>query len=177
MQVEPAQPRRRRQQTVRNMVWSLVPLLALIVIFVVIFQPGKQPTNTVNPQPDFSYATHQMRAPVPAPHGLSGKWRPTSSDLSQPDRQGRVKLEVGYITPQNQFAELVESNRPVADLVRNTVPGSTRQGSVTVGGTDWARYKTSRGEIALAAPHGRVSVVVTGSAKLTELQTLAASLR
>ncbi len=159
------------------MIWSLIPLVALIVIFVVIFQPGGQPVQIVNPKPDFDYATHQMGAPVPAPEGLSAKWRPTSSDLGTPDAQHLLNVEVGYLTPKNEYAKLVESNRPVTDLVRDVVAGSTQQGNVAVDGRTWTRYRTSRGEIAIAVQQGRISSLVTGSAGLGELTTLAGSLR
>jgi hypothetical protein len=159
------------------MIWSLLPLVALIVIFVVVFQPGGQPVQTVNPKPDLDYATHQMGAPVAAPQGLSAKWRPTSSDMGTPNAQHQLNVEVGYLTPKNQYAKFVESNRPVADLVRDVVAGSTRQGSVGIDGQTWTRYRTSRGEIAIAVQRGRISTVVTGSAGLGELQTLAGSLR
>ncbi|HEX3814617.1 MAG TPA: DUF4245 domain-containing protein [Mycobacteriales bacterium] len=169
---------RRRQQTVRNMVWSLIPLLALIVIFVVVFQPSKQPIPTVNPQPDVNYAATRMHVPkVPSPRGLPGGWRATSSSLDQPDRSGLLNLSIGYQTPKKQYAKLVESNRPVTDLVSGVVSGAHRTGEESVSGIEWTRYKTGRGELALAAQRGRLSALVTGSADLTELLTLADSLR
>lgn len=175
---QPAAPAARRlRPTVRNMVWSLIPLIALIVIFIVIFQPGQQPVQTVNPKPDLDYATHQMGAPVPAPQGLSGKWRPTSSDMGTPNAAHQSNVEVGYLTPKNEYAKFVESNRPVAALVRNVVAGSSQRGTVAVDGRTWTRYRTSRGEIAIAVQRGRISAVVTGSAGLGELTTLAGSLR
>ena len=57
--------------------------------------------------------------------------------------------------------------------------GPTRgSGTETIGGEAWARTETSaRGETVLTRTVGDVTVVVTGSAKLSELTELAASLR
>jgi hypothetical protein len=159
------------------MVWTVIPLAVIVILYVVLTQPGKQPINTVDPGPDFRYAGSQAGLTMPAPRGLPAHWRATSSAVKLSGSNGPVRVEVGYLSPKNQYAQLVESTSPLAQVVRKTVSGRTGQGSVTVDGTDWARYRTGRGEIALAASLGKVSVVVTGSTKLDELRTLVGSLR
>lgn len=166
----------RRRQNLRNMVWTVIPLAAIVILYVVLTQPGKQPTNTVNPGPDFRYAGSQAGLTMPSPKGLPAQWRATSSSVAQSGSNGPVQVKVGYLTPDNQFAQLVESTSPLTQVVRKTISGATAQGSLTVDGTKWSRYRTGRGEIALAAPLGKVSVVITGSAKLAELRGLAGSL-
>jgi uncharacterized protein DUF4245 len=159
------------------MVWTVIPLAAIVILYVVLTQPGKQPTNTVNPGPDFRYAGSQAGLTMPSPKGLPAQWRATSSSVKQSGSNGPVQVKVGYLTPDNQFAQLVESTSPLAQVVRKTISGASAQGIVIVNGTRWDRYRTGRGEIALAASLSKVAVVITGSAKLDELSSLAVSLR
>lgn len=159
------------------MVWTVIPLAAIVIVYVVLTQPGKQPTNTVNPGPDFRYASSAAGVTYPRPAGLPEHWRATHSKVSRSGSNGPLQLEVGYLTPANQYAQLVESTRPVGQVLKKTVKGRKAQGSVGIDGTKWARYRTGRGEIALAGSVGRISVVVTGSAKLPELRTLLTALR
>jgi hypothetical protein len=158
------------------MVWTVIPLAAIVIVYVVLTQPSKQPINTVNPRPDFRYASSQAGVTYPRPAGLPEHWRATHSDVSR-SGNGPVRLEVGYLTPRNEYAQLVESTRPVGQLLKKTVKGRKAQGNLSVDGRNWARYRTGRGEIALAAAVGKVSVVVTGSAELDELRTLVGALR
>ncbi len=160
------------------MLRSLVPLTLLIVVLVVVFQPKRQPIPTVNPAPDFGYAASQLGAPVPSPHGLGKGWRSTSSDVatSAPGRRA-VSVDVGYLTPGGRFARLLESGRPVAEVLHAQVGDPSRAGAVTIAGRSWARYRTAKGETALAATLHGIGVVVTGNASSAELRTLAGSLR
>ena len=175
-QVRPASSGARR--TVVNMFRSLVPLTVLIVILVVVFQPGhRTSTPTVNPAPDFSYVASQLRTAVPRPHGLAKGWRSTSSDVaSAAPGRAAASVDVGYLTPGGNFARLVESGRPAAAVVRAELGSPTRAGAVTIAGRTWARYRTDRGELVLAATLGRIGVMVTGNASLAEQRTLAGSL-
>jgi len=113
---------------------------------------------------------------VPAPAGLPAKWRATSSAMHRGSGHS-LSVEIGYLSPANQYVKLVEGDPSVGTLVTTTVPGSSPQGSVTIDGVAWSRYRTPRGEIALAGRRGRISAVITGSAQLDELRAMADSLR
>ncbi len=166
------------RRTVVNMLRSLVPLTLLIVVLVVVFQPKRQPIPTVDPANDFRYAASQLGTSVPSPHGLGTGWRSTSSDVatSAPGRRA-VSVDVGYVTPGGNFARLVESGRPVAEVVRTQLRNPSPAGAVTIGGRRWARYRTDRGETALAGTLSGIGVVVTGNASSAEMRTLISSLR
>jgi len=158
------------------MIWTVIPLAAIVIVYVVLTQPGKQPINTVNPKPDFRYASSQTGVSYPQPQGLPAHWRATHSDVTGSGSNATMQVEVGYLTADNQYAQLVESTRALGPLLQQQVGGRTAQGSVAIGGRSWDRYRTGRGEIALAGSIGKLSVVVSGSAKLPEMRTLVAAL-
>lgn len=161
-----------------SMLWSLLPLTALVVVFVIFFRPSAHPVPSIDPAPDLGYAARTMHVRLLTPHGLPARWRATSSDVATSTPGARTtSVRVGYLTADKEYAELVESNRPVAGLVGAQLSGAKQTGRVTVNGRSWTRYRTGRGESALAVQLGPVSVLVTGSADLTELRTLAQSLR
>lgn len=158
------------------MIWTVIPLAAIVIAYVVLTQPGKQPMNTVNPKPDFRYASSQTGVTYPQPRGLPAHWRATHSKVSRSGSNGPMQVEVGYLTAANQYAQLVESTRALGPLLKKQVGDRTAQGRVAVDGRSWDRYRTGRGEIALAGSIGKLSVVVSGSAKLPELRALVAAL-
>jgi hypothetical protein len=88
-----------------------------------------------------------------------------------------VTLQIGYVTPSEQFAGLTESDDPHADALTAVLGGARQHGSVQIGGRTWDRSTTRRGETALTLRSGSVTVVVTGSAADKELETVAGSLR
>ena len=166
---EPQQARR-SNRGFASMFWSLIPLTIVIVIAVIVLRPKSQPPATVDPAPDFRFASTQLGGPVPSPRGLPAGWRATSSAVTTTPA---VVVHVGYLTAGKQYVELYEAARP-ADVARRV---GTRQGSTTIAGQPWARYRTGRGETAFLLRRGKVSVLVTGSASEADLTTFAATLR
>jgi hypothetical protein len=163
-------------KTVADLARSLLPLLAIILVVVWVRSPGGDPVHVIDPSDDLRAATEVAPYPVASAHGLPAGWRPTSSHLTRPATRV-VTVEVGYLSPAGRYARYAESNLGLADLIDAQVPGSTAAGTASVNGRTWRRYTTDAGETALVLPGERVSLLVTGSAGLAELTTLAASLR
>jgi len=157
------------------MVRSLLPLVAIILIVVWVRSPGGERVHTIDLTDDIRAASEVAPYPVLSAHGLASGWRPTSSHLDRP-AAGVVTFEVGYVSPAGRYARYVESNVGAAQLRTAQLPDATADGTASVGGRRWERYRTGQGEIALFRP-GTVALLVTGSAGLDELLTLAASLR
>ena len=167
---------RRGNQLVGNILRSLLPLVALVLLAVWLFWPrAGSPVHVIDPSDDIRGAGRVATYHVVSPQGLPPGWLPTSSYLDRPIA-GVVTLEVGYYSPQGRYARYVQSNVGTADLLAAQISGATPDGTVLVGGQTWQRYRTGRGEIALALP-GRATLLVTGSAGLDELTVLAGSLR
>ena len=162
-----------------GLVWSLVPVL-LVVLLVVWWQRGTaSPVPVVDPRPDVSYAQRAAPVPLPGPGALPAGWRATSSRVDAPSGEGRspVTLEVGYLTAGDRFARLVVSDSAVATVLRERVPGATADGSAAVAGARWERYRTPRGETVLVRRVGAATVLVSGDAPAADLAVLAASVR
>jgi hypothetical protein len=174
-----ASERRARTTTSRTFVGLLRALLPslLVVLFLVWWQHGDpSPVATVDPAPDIAYAKRISPTPLPAPGTLLAGWRATSSRVDAPSGEGRspVTLSIGYLTPAEHFAQVVVSDRPVSGVLEDAVPGATADGT---GPTGFERYRTARGEPALVARRGAVTILVTGDAPVEDLTLLAESVR
>jgi hypothetical protein len=87
-----------------------------------------------------------------------------------------VTLQIGYLTPAEEFAQYVVSDDQDASALTDVLDDATDDGTQQVGGDTWQRLTTDRGETALTRTEGTATLVVTGSASDDELETLADSL-
>ena len=160
-----------------GLLWSLLPIVAVVVLLVLWQRGSPSPVTSVDPGPDVAYAQRVSPVPLPAPGPLPGTWRATSSHVDAPagPKRSPVTLTIGYLPDENRFAQVVIGDRPVAALLAATEPGSTAEGTVPVGSARWQGYRTERGEQVLAATVGRAGVLVTGDAPQKDLAVLAAS--
>jgi hypothetical protein len=173
-----ARPRGPRRSLV-GLLWSLVPVLIVIVLLVLWQRGSPSPVLSVDPTPDVTYAQRVSPVPLPAPRALPGTWRATSSHVDAPagEKRSPVTLTIGYLTGENRFAEVVIGDRPVATLLAGTVPQATPDGNAEVGPARWQLYRSQRGEQVLATTVGRAGVIVTGDASGADLAALAAAVR
>ena len=161
-----------------GLVWALVPVLLLLLLLVWWQKGGASPVASVDPRPDIAYAQRVSPVPLPGLGPLPGEWRPTSSHVDAPageEKRSPVTLTVGYLTDDDKFAQVVIGDRSPAALLAEAADGATRDGSVTVGGVGWDRYRSVRGERVLIHQVGRAGVLVTGDAADGDLATLAAA--
>jgi hypothetical protein len=159
------------------MIGALLILLVPLIAWVVLNRPsGHQTVQVVDVKPDIRQAKAEARFPVLVPAGLSAGWRPTSSRVVRDDT-GRVVFRIGYVTPADKWAGLVEGDKP--SLLADEIGRDRRpSGSVDVAGTRWTRYPGRQsGEQALVRTAGGTTYLVTGSAKLDELRKLTEALR
>ena len=61
-----------------------------------------------------------------------------------------VTLEIGYLTPAEEYAGFVVSDDPRADPLAAVLDGSREQGAVQIDGETWTRSITERDETALS---------------------------
>lgn len=174
--------RRAARMSAGNMLRSLGPLVLLclaIVWFTNLRQQPEEHVQTVDPASTVQLAAARAGYPVQAPAGLAAGYLTTSArtDAGSARPGGPVTLEIGYLTPQQQYAGFVESDDPNAQPVRTVLAGATPHGSVEIAGTAWTRSTTARGETALSRTVGRVTLLVTGSAGEQELETVAGAVR
>ena len=179
--VSPAIERANRLNT-SNMLRSLLPLVViclLIVAWANFRSSGDVGVRTVDPSNSVALADARASYDVLVPQGLDADYRPTSvrTDAGNAADGDAVTLEIGYLTPQEEFAGFVVSDDPRADPVAAVLDGSRAQGSIEIDGVTWTRSLTERDETALSREDGGVIVVITGSASDEELETVAAAVR
>jgi hypothetical protein len=165
-------------RSLAGLLWSLVPLLVVVLLLVWWQKGSPAPVVSVDPGPDIAYAQRVSPVPLPAPGPLPGNWRPTSSRVDAPAGEAKrspVTLTIGYLTEDDKFAQVVIGDRPLATLLTETQPQATKDGNAEVGPARWDLYRNLRGEQVLAATIGTAGVIVTGDASGTDLAELAGS--
>ena len=182
----PPVPDRRSKQTFANMLRSLVPLVLIIlaVVWWTAFRQSAdvQPVKTVDPSTTVQLAANRAGYPLLVPTDLPRGYRPTSvrTDAGNAGKGDPVTLEIGYVTPKDQFAEFVVSDDPRADAVTALLADATPAGSVQIGGDTWTRATRMHErdeETVLSRTVDGVTVVVSGSASEAELETVAGSVQ
>jgi Protein of unknown function (DUF4245) len=165
-----------------NMLRSLAPLV-LIALLIVGYQAFKSSGETnvhpIDPTSTERLAAEQAGYPVLAPAGLPADYRPTSARTdADPDRTGEpVTLQIGYVTPSQEFAGFVLSDDLKDDAVTSVLDGAQQKGTVDLAGTAWTRSTNARGETVLSRKAGDAVVLVSGSASEKELETVAGAVR
>jgi hypothetical protein len=165
-----------------NMLRSLLPLIVIclvIVAWTTFRQSGDVGVRTVDPSSTVQLAAARAGYEVLVPTGLDEDYLPTSArtDAGNAGEGDPVTLQIGYLTPSEEFAGFVVSDDRGADPVASVLDGAEEQGTVDVGGESWTRSTTVDGETALSREAGAVTVLVTGSAPDEELTTVAESVR
>ncbi|MFW3173017.1 DUF4245 domain-containing protein [Geodermatophilus sp. CPCC 206100] len=171
---------RANRMSAGNMIRSLAPLVVIVLLiagWVAFRQSGVDPVRTVDPGTTVSLAAARASYPVVAPAGLPEGYRPTSArtDAGDAEAGDPVTLEVGYLTPSDEYAGFVVSDDARAGAVTDVLGGAEEQDSVDLGGATWTRGTTERGETALWQAADGVTVLVTGSAADDELERVAAA--
>ena len=182
----PPVPDRLSKQTFANMLRSLVPLVLIIlaVVWWTAFRQSAdvQPVKTVDPSTSVQLAANRAGYPLLVPTDLPRGYRPTSvrTDAGNAGEGDPVTLEIGYVTPKDQFAEFVVSDDPRDDAVTELLNDAAPAGSVQIGGDTWTRAtRLHEGdeETVLSRTVDGVTVVVSGSASEGELETVAGSVQ
>jgi len=182
----PPVPDRLSKQTFANMLRSLVPLVLIIlaVVWWTAFRQSAdvQPVKTVDPSTTVQLAANRAGYPLLVPTDLPRGYRPTSvrTDAGNAGEGDPVTLEIGYVTPKDQFAEFVVSDDPRADAVTGLLADATPAGSLQIGGDTWTRatrLHEREEETVLSRSVDGVTVVVSGSAPEKELQTVAGAVQ
>ncbi|WP_116449866.1 DUF4245 domain-containing protein [Blastococcus litoris] len=165
-----------------NMVRSLLPLVVICLLLVgwqAFRSSGDVGVRTVDPSSSVQVAAARASYQLLVPTGLDEGFRPTSArtDAGAAEQGDPVTLEIGYLTPEEEFAGFVISDDRDADPVADVLDDAEEQGTVDIRGESWTRSTTADGETALSRETGGATVLVTGSASDEELETVAAAVR
>ncbi len=163
-----------------NMTRSLLPLVLVCLVLVgwaALRQNPDDPVLEVDPASSVRLSAERADYPLLVPTGLPDGYRPTSARTTAGGATDGepVTLEIGYLTPEEEFTGFVISDDEGAEPLRRVLDGAEERGSESIGGRSWTRESTSDGETALVLETGDATVLVFGSAPDSELTEVAAS--
>jgi hypothetical protein len=163
-----------------NMLRSLLPLVLIclaIVAWTAFRQSGDAGVRTVDPSTSVDLAAARASFSLLAPEGLDDGYRPTSArtDAGNAGDGDPVTLEIGYLTPDEEFAGFVVSDDRRAAPLAAVLDGAEQQGTLEIGGRTWTRSLTEDDETALSVRVQGATAVVFGSASDDELAEVAAA--
>jgi hypothetical protein len=176
--------RSRGQQSVRDVLLSMLPLALIVLALVGLagmcsFSPGgpsidPRTVPTVNAAERLGDAASAVSFPVRSPE-LPAGWRANSASV---DRVG-AKLDapravrVGWQTPDGNYLRLSQSSAGEAELaVFETGQRTAPTGAVQAAGRTWVRYPGPRAEQAWVTDLGEVRLLVTGSGTEEQFRVL-----
>jgi hypothetical protein len=165
-------PSRRPRDLVISLLVLLIPLLVLVGGYQLL--AGRNQPVQIDPSPHIREA--QLAGfDFVAPADLGDAWVPVSAAFRSADEG--ATLRVGYVTPDGEPVQVVQSTLPAAQVLANElVARALPTGSITVAGAEWLQYPGRPGERALVLLYDdAMTVVVVGSTTDTELAHLAAS--
>ena len=177
--VDPALERANRLNAA-NLLRSMLPLVLIclaIVWWTSLRQSADEGVRTVDPSSTVQLAAARAGYTLLVPTDLDEDYLVTSArtDAGNAGEGDPVTVEIGYLTPAEEYAGFVVSDDPRAEAVTAVLDGARERGTVEVGGQSWTRSTTGRDETALSREADGGTVVVTGSASDEELATVAAA--
>ena len=172
---------RANRMSAANMLRSLAPLVLICLAFVgwLAFlrqDDDGEPVPPIDPGPSVARAAEYADYPLEAPVDLPEGYRATDTDVTG-GPEGPVTLRIDYVTPSDEYVAFATSDDPEAPEVAHVLRGAQAGGTAEIGGRDWTRSTTGRGETVLCRQADGVTVLVTGSGSDEELEAVAAAVR
>lgn len=145
----PAGPRPRSQQTVGDMLRTLLVVGGFVLFLVVmVWRPWHyDKIRAVDWRPAAQAAAAAGVVPVLGPTTLPKGWTSTSARLDTVE--GGRAWHIGFVTPDNQYAAVGVTNAPIDSYLNGVMPGAVKSGTVDLNGHTWTTY-----EVVGAADHG-----------------------
>jgi hypothetical protein len=182
--VEPVEPATRRPtlgksggRSPRDMLLALAVLLvpiALLLTFYRVVLNGDAP-RSVDSSSAIAEAQSAKAFPVAVPADLGDDWHVVSASYRR--QAGGATLRLGYVDPDDNGLQLIESSVPPASLLpAELTTGAKPVDTFRTDARVWRRYDARPGEQALVFSEPDRTLIVVGEARSRHLQTLAAAL-
>ncbi|MFB2573438.1 DUF4245 domain-containing protein [Micrococcus sp. IITD107] len=104
-------------------------------------------------------------------------WRATYARLRSGGADQVPAWEAGYVTGQEEFVGLTQTDQSNPTWLSQTVKGAPNAGQVSVGGTAWALHEPVEGDRHLVGELEGTTVVISGSGELSDLEAMATALQ
>jgi hypothetical protein len=161
----------------RDMVRALAVLLipiALLLTFYRVVLNGDAPA-AVDPGSAIDAARSANAFPVPVPADLGRDWHVVSATFRR--EAAGATLRIGYVDPDENGMQLIESSVPPATLLPAELSASAKPvNTFRADARVWRRYDARPGEQALVFSEPNRTLIVVGDARSRHLETLAAAL-
>jgi len=166
----------RAERSPRDMAMSLAVLLvpiALVLIFYRVVLSGDAPVS-IDTAPTIQEAQAAKLFTIAVPK-LGDDWHASGATWQKTAAGGT--LRIGYVDPDKDPIQLIESNVDSQTLARTELTGAAAQtGRYQTGGRTWSLYAGRPGEQALVLFDQDRTIIIVGRTKVENLQTLASSL-
>ncbi len=176
----------RRGPTAGDMVRSLAIILVPLVLIYWLFTKDieEQPVRSIDYAPTLREANERAPYTVMAPEGLGEGWIPTQShyfDDGQLGRDGEPtqghEWVVGFISPDEIYYGVLQTDHDAAETIGDLSRGGQQQGSETIEGREWERWRSPDGRTGvLATTADGVTLTVTADADFTQIADFARTL-
>src|SRR4051812_15407479 len=171
------QLRRGEERSPRDMLMSLAVLLVPIALLLILYRTllsGDAPI-TVDPTAALQEAQQAGAFTVLAPQSLGDDWHTASATFKR--QSDGATLRLGYVDPDKDPIQLVESSVPAASLLPGELGGAAKAlGNFRTDAGVWTVYDARPGEKALVLASPNRTVLVVGKTDMTNLQALASAL-
>ncbi|TGB06628.1 DUF4245 domain-containing protein [Streptomyces sp. MZ04] len=168
--------RTQSNQTVRNMLWSMV-VISLCAGAFYIFVPHdetKTPVKRVDYRVELLTARRAAAYPVAAPEGLAHAWKPTSVRY---DGAKNDSWHLGFLDPDGEYVAIKQSTAKPTEFIREATERAEKT-KVTeeIGGRTWQRYKGGTYDALVSRDKG-ATTVVAGTASFGQLEKMVKALK
>lgn len=171
----------RVRQTNRNLIYSLLVCLGVVVVIVALVPRGTGPAATATDYRQLAaQAQHSVSQPLLAPAVPAG-WTANAAELRVSDRV--TSWYVGFVTPTNGYVGYNEGLRANDTWLSDLLNGARSDSVTTIGGRPWRVYdqraqgqSAGNAQYALATRIGATYLVAYGTASPQSIRSLAAGL-
>lgn len=172
---------KRGMGTLKNMVISMLVVLAFVVVWIAMVP---RPNAITQPPVDVTSVAQQVRAethwPILQPRGLPAGWRATSVRFVR-STDGLMTWHAGYQSPDGNYVAVEQTRGATQTWVEAQTNRGRAEGTVEAGGTTWTRIdRKDKVQFSLVS-RGRsaqdLTTIVTGTAPYAELAAFAEKLQ
>lgn len=169
---------RRANQTTFNLIIALVASLGLVLLLVVVVVRPEVTRPTVDFAQVGADAQGSVEEPLAIPD-LPSTWAANRAQLVPDPADGVTRWEIGLLTPDGEYIELVQGVDANDSWVADRVRSARSEGTERLGGLRWDRYDrrdvedAGNVEFALVTTSGASTIVLSGTATDAEFETVA----
>lgn len=152
----PTKEKPRNQQTVRDLVISMVLVGAFVAfLFLMVLRPTPDPVREVDTASAAQVAAAEQAFDILVPQGLSDQWRATSARYRPGPVDGTGSWFNGYVDPDGDFVAVAQQNYDQREFLRTYLEDAEQVGARPVGDQVWLEFRNAdKGETTLVLEGG-----------------------